>query len=206
MSDVGTVGEWNQIARDQAGGEDSCVPRFYLREVQNTALSEKEGRPRFDMKPYVEIFIPGEKHNRPDRPVNENDKRRWPGAWEKFQATQQEVLEGTPIEQWPYLNRAQVAEMKALGVMTIESLAGMADGLLEKLGPGGRDLQSRARQHLQPQGETETELREAHQALISENKELKARVTQLETSIDAMNKPKKRKSDDTEDDLSERAT
>ena len=136
-----------------------------MREKQNMARTEEAGVPKYDLKPYVEIFIPGEKHNRPDRPVNDSDKERWPVAWAKFEASEEETEEGMPLREWPYLNRAQVAELNALGILTVEALAGMADGLLQNIGPGARDLQKRAKHVLKPQSEAEGDLRKEIQSL-----------------------------------------
>ena len=185
MDGIGTANEWANIARQQEAGEDHCTPRFYMRAVQNKRRTQIEGRPIFDQKPYVEIFIPGEKHNRPDRAVSDDDKARWPSAWKLFQESQEEVIEGTPIEAWPYLNRAQVAEFKALNILTIEGLANMADGLLDRLGPGGRDIQKRAQQFLKPQSDIEDDLRAEMRAATDALNHANSRIEQLEKAVAA---------------------
>lgn len=186
MSDVGSVREWQEIAEGEERGRDGCVPLFYLREVQNKARSKVEGRICFDQKEYVEIFVPGEKHLRPNRPVTDADKKRWPVAYGKFQQTREETLDGTPVEQWPFLNRAQVAEMKANGIMTIEAIADIPDGLLERLGRNGRDIQKRAKQFLQPQSDTEKELRRQVVALEGQIREKDMHVENLTQRLEAM--------------------
>ena len=186
MSDVGSVREWEEIAKDMDAGRDGCTPMFYMKEVQNKARSKAEGRICFDQKEYVEIFVPGDKTLRPNRPVAEADKKRWPQAYARFQATQEETLDGTPVDQWPYLNRAQVAEMKANGVMTVEAIADCADGLLDRLGPNARDLQKRARQFLQPQSDTETELRAELGKLEAEAKNKDMEISHLTQRLEAI--------------------
>ena len=186
MSDVGSVHEWKEIANEGERGDDSCVPLFYLREVQNKARSDVEGRVCFDQKEYVEIFVPGEKTLRPNRPVTDADKKRWPVAYAKFQRTREETLDGTPVEQWPYLNRAQVAEMKANGIMTVEAIADVPDGLIDRLGPNGRDLQTRAMQFLKPQSEIETELRDEVAGLQTALKESNMALQNVTARLQAM--------------------
>lgn len=186
MSNVGSVREWQEIAEGEERGRDGCVPLFYLREVQNKARSKVEGRICFDQKEYVEIFVPGEKHLRPNRPVTEADKKRWPVAYGKFQQTREETLDGTPVEQWPYLNRAQVAEMKANGILTVEAIADTPDGLLDRLGRNGRDIQKRAKQFLQPQSDTEKELRGQVVALEGQVREKEMHVDNLIQRLEAM--------------------
>lgn len=170
MSDLGSVSEWANLAQKQERGDDSCIPRFYMREVPDPKESQIAGRPKFKLVPYVEIIIPGSKLDRPDRKVGDDDRKRWPGAWAKFQMRQEETIgDGTPIDQWNYLNRAQVAEFKALGIMTVDALATLGDTGLEKIGMGARDLQKRAKQFLKPQGDVETELRAEIVKLKAEN-------------------------------------
>ncbi len=186
MSNVGSVREWQEIAEGEERGRDGCVPLFYLREVQNKARSKVEGRICFDQKEYVEIFVPGEKHLRPNRPVTEADKTRWPAAYRRFQQTREETLDGTPVEQWPFLNRAQVAELKANGIMTIEAIADIPDGMLEQLGRNGREIQKRAKQFLQPQSDTEKELRAQVVTLEGQVREKDMLVENLNQRIEAM--------------------
>lgn len=207
MSDVGTVGEWAAEARRQESGEDHNIVRFYNKEKLDKKQSDIDGRPRYRLVPYVEIFAPGQIRNtRIDRKARDEDKQRWPQQWEKFEKASDEV-DGTPIEAWPYLNRAQVAELKAIGFLTVESVAETPDSGLERLGPGARDLQNRARQWLKPQSDTETELRTSLREVQNQNRDLQAQVDHL-TKI-AENKPRRgrpRKArDDAQDDSTERA-
>lgn len=186
MSDVGSVQEWAHIAREQEAGHDGCRPLFYMKECQNPRKTKEEGRVVFDQKEYVEIFIPGEKNLRPNRPVQEADKTRWPNAYEQFLRTREETTSGTPVEHWPYLNRTQVVEMKANGFLTVESILDCPDGMIGKLGMNGRDIQKRAKQFLQPQGETETELRKQVSALESQLKERDMAAEQMHKRLEAM--------------------
>ena len=38
-----------------------------------------------------------------------------------------ELVEGTPIEEWPILNRAQVDELRYMNIRTVEQLANVSD-------------------------------------------------------------------------------
>lgn len=208
MSDVGSINEWTDLAKKQERGDDNCIPRFYMREVEDRRESEIAGRPKFKLVPFVEIIIPGDKLLRPDRKVSDEDKSRWPQAWDKFEQRQAETYgDGTPIDQWPYLNRAQVAEMRAIGILTVESLAGLGDTGLQKIGMGARDLQKRAQQFLKPQSDRETDLRSEKQALQEELKVLRMEMEHLKKVVEG--KPKRGRppkvTDDSENDLPERA-
>lgn len=159
MEGLGTVDEWVGIAREQQSGADNCIPRFFMDAVPDPARTEAEGHQCFKEVAKVEIIIPGDKNNRPIHKVRDEHKQRWPAAWAKFEATRQETLDGTPIDQYPALSKAQVLEFKALGILTVESLAGLDDQGIQKIGPDGRKIRERARQYIQPAAETETELR-----------------------------------------------
>ena len=154
------VGYWENFAAGrQGGGRGDCVPQFYMRAVRNAARSETEGRPVFDEAAYVRVLVPGDRNSIVDRKVTETDRERWPQQWAAFLAKRERPA-GTPIEHWPYLTVARVAELKALEILTVEQVAGADEATRARIGGDGDALAERARHFLQPQSETETELRE----------------------------------------------
>ena len=154
------VGYWEDFAAGRpAGGRGDCVPHFYMRAVRNAARSETEGRPVFDEAAYVRVLVPGDRNNVVDRRVEAADRERWPSRWAAFEARRERPA-GTPIEHWPYLTVARAAELKAAEILTVEQVAGADEAALERIGGDAAALAERARQFLQPQSETETELRE----------------------------------------------
>ena len=153
------AGYWeNFAAEQQAGGRDDCIPHFYMRAVRNPARSEETGRPVFDEIAYVRVLVPGDRNSVVDRRVSDADHARWPSRWAAFRARRERPA-GTPVEHWPYLTVARVAELKALEVFTVEQVAEADAALMEQLGEDAPGLAERARQFLQPQPETETALR-----------------------------------------------
>jgi|TARA_R110002012_G_scaffold278635_3_gene466318 hypothetical protein len=107
--------------------KDTCRPLFRYEAVQNKAKSSKEGRPIFDQRAYVQILSPGDTKNIIDTPVQDEHKKRWPNQWEAFEKGSEQPVEGTPINEWPRLNMAQVHELKAVNIFTIEQLAELSD-------------------------------------------------------------------------------
>lgn len=203
--DVGSVREWEAEANRQASGVDHNIVRFYNKEVHDKKQSEIDGRPRYKLIPYVEIFAPGQIRNtRIDRKATDDDKAKYRSQWERFQRNEVETLDGTHVEAWPYLNRAQVAEMKAIGFLTVEAIANASETGLQKMGMGARDLQKRAQQFLKPQSDTETELRGQVKAQTDRIKELEMKLEHLMAVIEA--KPKRGRppkvNHDAQDDLS----
>lgn len=80
--------------------------------------------------PFVEVRAPGDVLNVVRKPAQENHKQRWPQEWAAFEASQKdgkERLNGAPLEQAPFLSKAQVLEFRAKGLRTIEHLADMSD-------------------------------------------------------------------------------
>ncbi|MGI9414499.1 MAG: hypothetical protein ACR2PM_12565 [Hyphomicrobiales bacterium] len=164
-------------SKGSAGTDDGGVlALFYTRPVYNKVKSAAEGRPMYDGKEYVQIIIPGDNKSVVDRPVQEADKQRWPEAWRKYAAQDEGSLDGTPLEEWSYLDVTRKASLRHLGIRTVEQLAAMPDGQLPQIGMDGRDVREWARQFLKPQSDRETELK-------TEVGELRRTVESLQASL-----------------------
>ena len=131
-------------------GDDSRLyVEFTMEAIHQTAQSEKEGRPIFKDVPHVRIHFPGDRTKQIFRPVKMEDDhqgpadpRRFPKQWAAFEAQQEQVQTGTPIEQWGPLTKSQAMEFKAMHIHTVEQLAGIADSNLSWL--GARELRDKA--------------------------------------------------------------
>lgn len=169
-------------------GDDAKLRvEFFNEAVQQAAESAAAGRPIFKDVPFIRIRFPGDPTRETTRPVRFEpakshpyppDNVRFARQWMAFQAKQEQPLEGTPLEQWPPLSRAQVLELKAVHVHTVEHLAGVPDSSLHNLGMGGRDLRARAQAWLK-----DATAGAAAGALAVENAELKDRLAQLEAQM-----------------------
>jgi hypothetical protein len=180
--------QWMNIAEARASAshdKDRCIGVFYPRAIQDMAATELEGRAVFHEVAYVEIIVPGTAaRSRHHARATEEHKRRFPAAWDAYERKHSGMVDGTPIEQWPYLNVAQVAELKAVGVRSIEALAAVSDGNLKNLGTRGRELRERARQHLATgAGEVEKELRATIAAQAQKIETLEAQIDQLQAAV-----------------------
>jgi hypothetical protein len=131
-------------------GDDSRLyVEFTTEAIHQTAKSEEEGRPIFKDVPHVRIHFPGDRTKQIFRPVKFEDDhqgpadpRRFPQQWRAFEAQQEQVQTGTPIEQWGPLTKSQAMEFKAMHIHTVEQLAGIADSNLSWL--GARELRDKA--------------------------------------------------------------
>jgi hypothetical protein len=157
---------------------EGLIAEFFPHAIQNNHRSSIEGRPIFDTYPYVRILIPGDKHSVVERKATDADKARFRRQWEAFQQGLAPVETGTPIEQWPQLTVSQVAEFKAMHIRTVEHLAGLSDGNIAKLGPGGRGLVEKAKAFIAQAKDTA----EA-QRLAGENEHLKSEIAALKEQV-----------------------
>lgn len=181
--DVGTHQEWMEIAEARSGSaghdKERCIGVFYDKAVQDRKETEIQGRAVFKNVPFVEILIPGAPNQRPNLRATDEYKARFPKAWGAYLERKKGLADGTPLEQWPYLNAAQVAELKHAGVYSVEQLSAVADGNLKNLGLHGRDLRDRAKQFLQGSSDTERELRETAVEQARKIANLEAKIEQL---------------------------
>jgi hypothetical protein len=120
--------EQTQQAMGGSAGDETLLVRFYLEPMQDQAKTAEEGRPIFTDTPFISIMQPGNKDSVVIRPASEMDKARFPRHWSAFNDRQiEELVEGTPLSEWPAMTRSMVEELKFKNVSTIEQLIGMSD-------------------------------------------------------------------------------
>ncbi|MBY5351663.1 hypothetical protein [Rhizobium leguminosarum] len=156
---------------------------FSLEPVEQTFLTEKEGRPIFADKEFVRIFISGDKHTEVYREVTDNDKQRFSDAYKRFKegAAAREQLTGTPLAQWPYLKPSQIKELEAVNIYTVEQLSALSDTSKQKIGMGANELVAAAKAYL-----ATAENSSAASAFAAENERLKDEVTRLQEQMKEM--------------------
>lgn len=110
-----------------APGDETLLVKFFLEPVQNKERSNEEGRPIFEEREFVSIMVPGQKDNIVIREARETDKDRFPRHYAAFKNRVEQVVDGTPLEEWPAVTRSQVEELKFFNVFTVEQLAEISD-------------------------------------------------------------------------------
>lgn len=177
------------------GGQDNVlIPRFFIEPVPMPFRSAQEGRPIFEDQEFVEILIPGAKSS-PVRPVSDEDRRTWPREYEAFKRSEsQEGLSGTPLKEWPAMNRSMVKEFNGVNIYTVEQLVAMPDSLLQNAGLGAREWQAKAKVFLDQAagGAAASALAAELEAMRADNEGLKAQVTELIKRLDEGASRKKR--------------
>lgn len=154
-----------QLQDPQYKTPDGAALRVWRDAALNRFLTEKLGREVFDDVIYVEVIAPGSGNSTPvfevervfDANMNyvnaegENvmrgpkyeELKQFIEDFKKNQGTDAS-LSGTPLEQWPEMNRSLVATLKAQGVYTVDALSALPDARLIIVGPDGRAWREKA--------------------------------------------------------------
>lgn len=131
------------------GGDKSMVVMFYNKPVHQPAESAEKGREIYKDQVFVRIHPPGERLNIIDRPAQQSDAQRWPIQWAAFKQNQQQIPEGTPIEQL-YPDKPSIsATLRAYGVHTIEMCAELSANAIDTIGMGAQTYCNDAQKYLE---------------------------------------------------------
>lgn len=142
-----TNDEFPLIAEVEAGAPPDTKAvgvAFGLHPVKDEAKSKQEGRPVFKEVEFIRIIVPGDKTQEYFNKATDKDRQKYPRAYEAFKRRGTVPVEGTPLEQWPELTRAEVLTIKAMHIHTVEMLAAVHEGNIGKLGFRGREYVTKA--------------------------------------------------------------
>jgi hypothetical protein len=196
----------------------SLVVVFKAHARLNPAKTTEHGRPIYDDEEIVEVRFPGRRDYSVfpatafsdwvlDPFTGEQKARtyaeRFSFQYRQFKANAVQTKQGTPLEHVPFLSEGKRAELRALNVYTIETLAHIDGEDLKRLGQGGRELKNKAIEYIeqtrqsapnvQLQAELEA-LRARNQALEDDNKAMAALTAKM---------PAEKSGDDMLDDMSD---
>lgn len=169
--------------------ERDVFVEFYSETVEMKAESEKMGRPIFAELPFIRIQVPGDRNNIVETKATEHHKNKYPRAWQRFQAmtANDGKIEGTPLDQWPQITKAQVREAQYFNVQTVESLAGISDASCQKMGMGWMELRRKAIAFLDAAAGTASTTAQA-----AENERLRQMIADLQTQMAEIGNAEKR--------------
>lgn len=128
--------EWD--ARRVAHDEDLKARASLLKEHhehKDLLVVSPAGRPIYIDTEFIRIFTPGDKDNIPVRPVRPSDIAAYRDQYNRFKNGLSQAATGTPLEQWPGLNKSQVKELAYFNIRTVEQLAQTSDASIQKIGP-----------------------------------------------------------------------
>lgn len=164
--------------------QSMCVPFFKADSVYMEAASKAEGRPIYKDVELVEIRIAGERNYTPTFPAHEVWKhingepvtyaQRFPKEYAMFAAGREQVADGTPLSELPFLTEGERATLRRLKVYTAEALATLEGANLKNLGPKAREFKSQAEAYLNRASGASQSV-----ALAAEVEALKAQLAEL---------------------------
>ena len=131
----------------QHEGDDKLFVVFYGGTRINEAKSQEAGRPVHDDVDLIKIIVPGQR----DSVVAEatyDYQQRFPRQWAQYKANKEQTGSGTPLSELTWLTAAQIADLKAMNVHTVEQLAGISDAQAHSF-MGFHGLKQRAQAYLE---------------------------------------------------------
>lgn len=176
--------------------------RFEWTAAENAAASKRAGRPIHDKVLRAVLTAPGL-----SKSENAYELERWQGdvlirsdktalsrfgkqidAWKAGQTSPD--LSGTPIAEWSALDAAQIANLRAMNIHTVEAVAEMTDQAIASVGMGARSLRERAGAFLgRAKDSALAERLAAEKAEQAEQiADLRAQVAAMSRAIEDMNK------------------
>lgn len=171
--------------------DGKLLVHFDMRPHMDKVKTKSEGRPIFVSREYITIHVPGDKNNVVCHPVSDLDRRRFPRQYARFKANEQQSDTGTPLETVPWITREQVEELKYFKVRTLEALADLSDGNLQKF-HGIQKLKQKAADQIArakmdaPAAKLQEELR-ARDLKIAQQEKL---LTELAAKVEALSAKK----------------
>lgn len=124
------------LESDIPNANSRLVVFFHKKMRQSEEKTLKEGRPIFDEVVYIKKMIPGDGLNIIDRPMYESDKNEFPMQWAHYMNKQSDdqMVSGTPLIEWPLITTAQAEELRGLKFYTVEQIAHASDAQVIKIG------------------------------------------------------------------------
>lgn len=117
---------------DNLNDERSVRARFYDKAVK-TEQTTANGLPVFKNVTYVEIRLKDNNTEVFNQPASAEKIRRFPREYAMYQAAKKQTVSGTPLEQFAFLNAAELETCRNRGVFTVETLAGLSADKVQSL-------------------------------------------------------------------------
>lgn len=161
-------------------GEKSLGITFSYHPFIDHERTKSEGRPIFVDVEMIEIRIPGSK-DVCIRAVTEEDKINYSRHYEHFRTKNTEIINGTPLSEFPFISASERKELEYFNVFTAEQLVGMADGFVDKMRVNCRDLIKKVKAHLQNAKDTAFVT-----SMTQENENLKREIQALKEQMNTI--------------------
>lgn len=126
---------------------DGLLVTFEKQAVHLKAKSEKStnGRPMYEDRVFVKIIPIGDNKTEIVREATEADKSRFAEEWDRYQRGEEQLYSGTPLKEWPSVQPSQIKMLEHFHIYVVEQLVELDDASIQRLGPGARELQAKAK-------------------------------------------------------------
>ena len=170
----------------QTGKEPRNYVKFYRQWVRNNFKSKEQGIEVGEHQDFILIISPGQTKTEVRRKANEADKHQYAQEFSAYTQGKEMQMSGTPIELMPGLASGMADALKAQYIYTIEQMATLSDGAMQRVGMGANEIRKRAQDYLAG-GNAEIV------ALKTELNEARRLLAELREAQQAIPKPKGRK-------------
>lgn len=140
-----------RVYNEQPAAEDEkdSVVKFSVRPVEVRVRNEKgeeTGEIIWKDREFITLVKKGNRLNSFDGYVTPEYVGRFKNAYAAFKAGRELAKTGTPLEEWPLISSAsQCMQWKAIGLFSVEDLAGIGDENIGNLGTGGMTWRDKAK-------------------------------------------------------------
>jgi len=160
---------------------------FYEEALEIPYKSEQAGRPVYEQRDFVRIMVPGDSMNIIETPATQEHRDNFSRQYERFKKGQNAVVDGSPLAQWPVVNKSQVKECAYFEIHSVEQLGELSDSTCKRMGMGYMELRGKARAWLLASKDTAVVTRQA-----VENERLQSEIEMLKEQIAQLGAPAKR--------------
>lgn len=171
--------------------DDRLIVGFLNRSIQNEFKSREQGAPIFEDHVFVKIQHPGETLNIVERPVREDDKRRWPRQWQQFVSGSSQAPEGIPISLLFPAKPHIAMTLKGYNIHTVEQLANLSAQGIGTVGMGCTEWVNGAKRYLEhaEKGVSHHKFQTEIETLTRANATLTRQVEELMALVHQRSKP-----------------
>jgi len=164
-------------------GDSKLFVVFYKATTLNDEKSLEAGRPVHDEVDLIKIVTPGQRDSVVAYATYDY-QQRFPKQWAQYKANHSQVGSGTPLSEVSFLTMAQIADLKAMNVHTVEQLAGMADSQAHAF-MGFQSLKARAQTYMEAAAGNAPLLKLQAQIddLVAKNEELMAVIGEQKAAL-----------------------
>ncbi len=117
---------------DDEKRDNKTWARFYDKCVR-TGNMNKNGMPEFKTTTYIEIRNQ-DNHDIYDQPAGEEYQKRFPREYARYLLEKKQLVDGTPLDQFAFVTKEQLASCHFRGIFTVETLAALEADKAKSIG------------------------------------------------------------------------